>query len=182
MNTPTTSNPIAKTAKRVWKSAQLYIGFHKDRDGKRREKAHVWRPQDGAASIHDDPSEKEAFLVLRAADKDAGEDVQIKLRPDQIVVRRSSGVYWQGIQITEHAVLIRTADDALIKLQADGSVTRQTESDETTVEINGSVFKRTEYTEAYMSGDGVEMSRKTPNHIAAISEDGVISKARGNTD
>ncbi|WP_170565802.1 hypothetical protein [Ruegeria atlantica] len=178
MTNPSTSNAITKVARRVWKSAQLYVGFHKDKQGRSRDKAHVWPPKNASATIHADPSEQEAFLVVKCADKDAGEDVQIKLRPDQIIVRRSSGVYWQGIQITENCVVIRTADDALIKLNSDGSVTRQTEGDETTVEINGSVFKRTEYTEAFMSGDGVEMSRKTPNHIAAISEDGVISKAR----
>ena len=74
--------------------------------------------------------------------------------------------------------MTRTADDVYIKIGYDGSITRQTEADETTVDADGSVFKRTDYAEARMSGDGVTVSRRTASNVSAITEDGVLSKSR----
>ncbi|MFA3919350.1 hypothetical protein [Ruegeria hyattellae] len=74
--------------------------------------------------------------------------------------------------------MVRTADDVYIKIGYDGSVTRQSEADETSVDADGSVFKRTDYAEAHMSGDGVNVSRRTASHVGAITEDGVVSKSR----
>jgi len=172
------STKLTKTVHRVWKSAQLYIGFHRDQEGNPRDTAKVWPPKNASASIHDDPDEQEAFVVVKSADKDVSRDVQIKLRPDRIVLRRDGDVGWQGVLVDEFSVTVRTAYDVYIKIGHDGSVTRQTDSDETSVEADGSVFKRTEFVEARMSGDGVDLSRRTSSHIAAITEDGVISKTR----
>ena len=60
---------VKQAAKRVWKSAQLYIGFHRDRQGNPRSEAKVWPPKSGNATIHANPEEQEAFLVVKAADK-----------------------------------------------------------------------------------------------------------------
>lgn len=48
----------------------------------------------------------------------------------------------------------------------------------TYVESDGAVLKKTEFVDAMMSGDGVELSRRTPTTIAAICEDGVLAKSR----
>ena len=62
--------------------------------------------------------------------------------------------------------------------KVDGTITRETDDDTTYIKADGSVLKMTEYVEAVMSGDGVELSRRTHDNIAAISEDGVIAKGR----
>ena len=48
---------VKRTALRVWKSAQLYIGFHRDRQGNQRAEAKVWPPKNGNATIHPNPDE-----------------------------------------------------------------------------------------------------------------------------
>ncbi|MDP5218785.1 hypothetical protein Q5Y75_16265 [Ruegeria sp. 2205SS24-7] len=179
MTTRNDSGSVGSAVRRVWKSAQLYIGFHRDPSGRKRDRAKVWPPKNASASIHADPGEQEAFLVVKSVDTSASEDVQIRIRPDKIVLRRDCDTCWQGVQVDAFSVMVRTADDVYIKIGYDGSVTRQTEADETTVDADGSVFKRTDYAEAHMSGDGVTVSRRTDTHVAAITEDGVVSKLRG---
>ena len=93
------TNDSGSVVHRVWKSAQLYIGFHKDPSGRKRDQAKVWPPKNASASIHSDPSEQEAFLVVRSANTAASEDVQIKVRADKIVLRRDCEVCWQGVQV-----------------------------------------------------------------------------------
>ena len=166
---------ITNSARRIWKSAQLYIGFHRDPQGRRRDKARVWPPKNANASIHDDPSQQETFVLLKAADSSLSGDVQVKFRKDKIILRRDSDLCWEGIQIGPTSIIVRTVNNVYIKLDYDESVTRSTEEDETTVEADGSVFKRTEYTRAYMSPDGSRMETATPTHRAEISEDGVRS-------
>ncbi|WP_299775912.1 hypothetical protein [uncultured Tateyamaria sp.] len=65
-----------------------------------------------------------------------------------------------------------------MRVKVDGAITRQTDDDTTYIEADGSILKMTEYVEAMMSGDGVKLSRRTPDNIAAITEDGVIAKGR----
>lgn len=162
---------------RVWRSAQLFIGFHRDQNGRKREVAKVWSPKNANASIHADPSEQEAFLVVKAADESAPRDVQIKLRQEQIVLRRDPGIGWDGI-IAEEDGLTVSVNGMRIQIKADGSVTHATDHGTTYLEADGSVLKKTSSVEAMMSGDGVEMSRCTETTIAAIRHDGVIAKAR----
>ncbi|WP_171181160.1 hypothetical protein [Ruegeria sp. HKCCD8929] len=161
---------------KVWKSAQLLIGFHRDRKGRARDKAKVWSPSNGRARLHADPEQQETFIQVEAESGQSDQDVQIKLRQDQIALRRDGDIGWQGIVLSEHTVAVRTADGAWIKIDADGSVTRQTEFDETTIEADGSVTKRTEYTDAFMSPDGVELARNTPDNVAMITALGVVCK------
>lgn len=169
------SETVLDNARRVWKSAQLYIGFHRDPEGRKRAKARVWPPKNGNASIHPNPEDQEAFVVVKSTDSTLSGDVQVKFRSDKIVLRRDSDICWQGVQIDPLGITVRTAEDVYIKIAADGSVTRSTCEDETTVEADGSVFKRTEYSEAYMSPDGSEMESATPTHRAVITDDGVRS-------
>ncbi|MFA8443914.1 hypothetical protein [Yoonia sp.] len=67
---------------------------------------------------------------------------------------------------------------AWVRIKVDGTITRETDDDTTYIEADGLVLKMTEYVDAMMSGDGVALSRRTPDTIAAITEDGVIAKAR----
>ncbi len=170
-------NQMTKSIARVWKSAQLYIGFHRDPKGNQRAQAKVWPPKNGNATIHPNPEEQEAFLVIKAADKDAPRDVQIKLRPDKIVLRRDPGVSWEGVVVEDDLISVQV-NGAWVRIKADGSVAHELNGDMTYVESDGSVLKKTEFVDAMMSGDGVELSRRTPTTIAAITEDGVLAKSR----
>jgi hypothetical protein len=169
---------VTETISRVWKSAQLYVGFHRDPKGNQREQAKVWPPKNGNATIHPNPDEQEAFLVVKGADKDEPRDVQIKLRPDKIVLRRDPGASWEGVVVEDYLISVQV-NGAWVRIKADGSVSHDLNGDMTYVESDGAVLKKTEFVDAMMSGDGVELSRRTPTTIAAITEDGVLAKSRG---
>lgn len=175
MTTPTS---IGKTARRVWKSATMYIAFHKDQSKKPRNEPKFWPPKNGSASLHGDPAEQEAIVVVKAANPEDNQDVQIKLHPDRIVVRRDAEFWWQGVAVDDHSVTVRMADNTIIEIRHDGSVKRRSAEDETHVEADGSIFKWTEYAETTMTGDGVEMTRRTEDRITAITCDGVVDRAR----
>lgn len=168
---------VKQSVLRTWKSAQLYIGFHRDRQGNLRSEAKVWPPKNGSASIHANPEEQEAFLVVKAADKVEPRDVQIKFRPDKIVLRRDVGIGWEGIVVEDGLISVQVGG-AWVRIKADGSVAHERDGDMTYVESDGAVLKKTEFVDAMMSGDGVELSRRTPTTIAAITEDGVLAKSR----
>lgn len=170
-------NSLTKQIRRTWKSAQLYIGFHVDPSGKKRKTPKVWPPKNANATLHDDPLKQEAFVVVKNADGDSARDVQIKLRPDKIVLRRDYDDAWNGVLVDEHSVTVAVAGLS-IRINHDGSITREDGNDTTWVESDGSVLKKTEFVEASMSGDGVELSRRTPDNISAIQRDGVLSKGR----
>ncbi len=168
---------IAKSARRVWKSAQLYIGFHRDPEGKMRNEPHVWPPKNGSASIHQDPEEQETFMVVKSADGDSAQDIQIKLRPDMIVLRRDYKDAWEGVIISDHSVQVKV-DGVSIRINHDGSITREDGDSTTWVEADGGVLKKTEFVEAAMSSDGTELTRRTPDNLTAITQTGLISKDR----
>jgi len=168
---------VKQAALRVWKSAQLYIGFHRDPKGNQRAQAKVWPPKNGSATIHPNPEAQEVFLVVKTADKVEPRDVQVKLRPDKIVLRRDPGVGWEGVVVEDHMISVQV-NGTWIRISADGSVAHDLNGDMTYVESDGAVLKKTEFVEAMMSGDGVELSRRTPTTIAAIREDGVLAKSR----
>jgi len=88
-------NIVANKVRQTWKSAQLYIGFHVDPQGKKRQLPKVWPPKNANATIHKNPAEQEAFVVVKNAAGDAARDVQIKLHPDKIVLRRGSEDAWK---------------------------------------------------------------------------------------
>jgi hypothetical protein len=70
------------------------------------------------------------------------------------------------------------ADGTIIEVRHDGSVKRRSAEDETHVEADGSIFKWTEHAETTMTGDGIEMTRRTEDRITAITYDGVVDRAR----
>ena len=168
---------IINTLHQTWRSAQLYIGFHRDQKGERRDAPKVWPPKNANATIHNDPHEQETFVVVKSAQGEPAQDVQIKLRPDKIVLRRDYPDAWNGILVSEHSVSVAVAG-ITIRINQDGSITRESEADTTWVEADGSVLKKTEFVEASISADGVELKRRTSDSIAAVCKDGVIAKAR----
>lgn len=168
----------ANQIKKVWKSAQLLIGFHKDRQGRAHKHMRTWSPANGLAGLHSDTSKQETFVSMEAASGRQEDDVLVKLRPDQIVVRRESGQCWQGVIIKDDCIAVRTADGAWIKIEADGAVIRHTERDETVIEADNSVSKRTANVEAMMSSDGIDMARSTSENVAFVVADGVTCRPR----
>ncbi|WP_298938000.1 hypothetical protein [uncultured Ruegeria sp.] len=169
------STALTRKATRIWRSAQLYVGFHRDKKGNKRDSAKVWPPKSASATIHPNPAEQEAFVVLKSTGNSLSGDVQVKFRSDKIIARRDTDEGWLGVQIKPMAVVVQIADGTWIKVWYDGSVTRATAEDRTTIELDGSVFKRTEFAQAYMSGDGTEVGTETATHNASITESGVQS-------
>jgi len=163
--------------RRVWKSAQLSVGFHRDPAGKERDHPHVWSPKNGRASIHPDPEEQEAFVMMRSAENDSAQDIQIKLHPEMIVLRRDFKEAWQGLKIDAFVVTVKVGD-TIIRIGPDESISRKSSDSTTWIEADGQVLKISEYVTASMSGDGVTLKRRTPDGVAAITENGVIWKER----
>ena len=116
-------------------------------------------------------------MVVKIAQREPNQDVQIKLRSDKIVLRRDYPDAWNGVLVSENSVSVAVAG-ITIWINHDGPITRESGTDTTWVEADGSVLKKTELVEARMSVDGVELKRRTPDNIAAISKDGVIATAR----
>ena len=165
--------------KSAWKSAQLRIAFHRNKDGRRRQDPRLWNPENGVAGVTDDPKVKEAFLDVRGHG-DAG-DVQIKLHPDMIILRRDPGaIGWSGIQVDHHEVRVLVGDVWMI-VKADGSIKREVEGvtdDESWLAADGSYIRLAPEMEIEVSGDGRKMSRRTAERIEVIDEDGVLSRPR----
>ena len=174
------TTPVAteSAARRVWKSAQMYLAFHKDQNKRERKEPKFWPPKNGSASLHGDTAEQEAIVVVKAADPDQTKDVKIKLHPNRIVVRRDADFWWQGVAVDDHSVTVRMADNTIIEVRHGGSIKRRSAEDETHVEADGSIFKWTPHAELTMTGDGIEMARRTEDRIAAITHDGVVDRAR----
>ena len=169
---------IAKTTQRVWKSVQLYIGFHTDQRGNHRSQPKVWPPKNANATIHSNPAEQEAFIEIKADVLARTRDVQMRLRPDKLVLRRDPDQPgWEGIVIEDEQVSVKVSGN-WIRIKVDGAIARESDHDTTWIEADGSVLKKTEFVEALMSGDGVELSRRTPDTIAAITNEGVLAKGR----
>ena len=168
---------LSKSLRRVWKSAQLYVGFYRDLEGRERQAPHVWPPRNGCATIHEDPAEQEAFVLLKSANGDAAQDVQIKLRPELVVLRRDCADAWEGVVADEFTVSVKVGGVS-IRVNYDGSITREDGDSTTWVEADRGVLKKTEFVDAAMSADGTELSRRTPDNLTAITGRGLISKVR----
>ena len=162
--------------KSLWRSAQLLLAFHKTKEGAPRNEPVMWRPNDATARLPDDPEDKEAFINVRG-DGDA-HDVQIKMHPDKLVLRRDpdEAVGWTGIVADHHEVAVKIGE-AWIKVRADGSVQRQVEGAEDTawLESDGGYRRLGPETEIEVSGDGSRLHRRTGDHTDAITPTGVAS-------
>lgn len=162
---------------RVWKSAQLCVGFHKDRDGRQRKAPHFWTPKDGKASIHANPCEQESFVILKGAEVDKGADVRIGMRPDVVEMKRDFQGAWNAVTVDEFAVSVEVGG-IQIRVGHDGTVMREDQSGTTWIEADGGVLKKTETAEASISSDGMELTRRTADNLSVIAEHGMLSRQR----
>lgn len=137
----------------------------------------IWSPKNASATIKDDPKDTEVFCVVSSADSDRSQDVQIKIHPDMIVLRRDADTCWKGIVVSASDVHVQVAG-TWVRIGHDGGVKRQTELDTTYIEADGSVLKETPYSRAMISADGEELSSSTSERISSISPEGVLSRPK----
>lgn len=161
--------------RKVWKSAELLIAFHKNKRKERRDSPYLWRPKDGIARLLGPPEDQETVVVLKG--EDDHEDVQIKIHTDKVVVRRDQVLGWSGVIIDDDFVKVKV-DNIEITISPDGSVKVVNDAETTYLEGDGSLIKITPDSEILVAGDGSSMSRRTEHHIDAISDQGVLSKRR----
>ena len=165
--------------KSAWKSAQLLIAFHRNKDGRTLSDPRLWSPKNGVAGVTDDPKAKESVLVVRGHG-DAG-DVQIKLHPDKIILRRDpEATGWSGLQVDHYGVRVLVGD-VWITVQADGSIKREVEGaadDQSWLEADGSYIRIGPDAQITVSGDGSKLSRRTDDRLDTITADGIMSAPR----
>lgn len=167
--------------RRVWRSVRLFVAFHKDKQKRTRRFPYLWPPNDGQASVTDkDKDGQEAFIQVRAADS-SSRDVQIKVRPDKIILRRDDGPWWSGIIVTDDAVAVRV-QDKWIEVRYDGSVKSSQEGETTFLDADGTIFRYTDLAEIMVSPNGENISRRTPTGITAITPTGLVVKERKQDD
>lgn len=170
------SLPAVSKPHRVWKSAQLCVGFHRDRDGRPRRAPHFWTPKDGRASLYSN-NEQESFVLLKSTEGNSQTDVQIRMRPDAIEMTRSYQGAWTAVSADEFTVTVEVAG-LHVRIGHDGTVTREDQTGTTWLEANGGVLKKTETVEASISSDGMELTRRTSDNLSVIAEQGVLSRQR----
>jgi hypothetical protein len=159
----------------VWKSAELLIAFHKNKKREKRAEPFLWRPKEAFARLLAEPEDQEAFVVLKGADD--VEDVQIKLHPDKVVIRRDQPLGWSGIVIDEHNVRVKV-DNVWVRIDHNGSVVVERDAETTYLEGDGSIIKINPEAEIMVSSDGRRMSRRTDSQIDAFTEDGFVSRKK----
>jgi|SRR5210317_1891194 hypothetical protein len=171
------SNDRKTTTHRVWKSAQLCVGFHKDSSGRQRKAPLLWSPKDGKVSLYSNPSQQESFVILKSSAGNSKEDVQIRLRPDVIDLSRGDQGAWTQVTVDEFAVSVEVAG-IYIRIEHDGTIKREGASGITWLEADGGVLKQSETVEASISADGMELTRRTAGNLSVIAEQGVLSRQR----
>lgn len=159
----------------VWKTAELMIAFHKNKKKERRDAPYLWRPKDAIARLMGKPEDQEAFIVLKGIGDAA--DVQIKLHPDKMVIRRDHVLGWSGIVIDEHSVKV-LVDDDWIRIDPNGSVKIERDAETTYLEGDGSIIRISPDAEIIVSSDGQRMSRRTDEQIDAFTPEGFVSRKR----
>ena len=159
----------------VWQSAELLIAFHKNKKREKRAEPHLWRPKDAFARLLSKPDDQEAFVVLRGVEEDA--DVQIKLHPDKLVVRRDRSSAWSGVIIQDDRVIVMV-NGAWVHVDHDGGVKVERGDDTTFLEGDGSIIRIGPEAEITVSSDGRRMSRRTEYQLDAFTEDGFVSRKK----
>ena len=159
----------------VWKSAELLIAFHKNKNRQKRDAPFLWRPKEAFARLLAKPEDQEAVVLLKGADD--VEDVQIKLHPDKMVIRREQPLGWSGILIDEHTVRVKV-DNIWVRIDPNGSVVVERDAETTYLEGDGSIIKINPETEIMVSSDGRRMTRRTEDQIDAFTEDGFVSRKK----
>jgi hypothetical protein len=166
---------ITPSIRKVWKSAELLIAFHKNKQNERRDSAYLWRPKDGIARLFGPPEDQETVVVLKG--EDDHEDVQVKISPDKVVVRRDQVLGWSGVIIDDDQARVKV-DNVEITISLDGSVKVVNDAETTYLEGDGSLIKITPDSEILVAGDGKSLSRRTQHQIDAITDQGFLSKRR----
>lgn len=159
----------------VWKSAELLIAFHKNKRREKRDAPFLWRPKEAFARLLAKPEDQEAFVVLKGTEDVA--DVQIKLHPDKVVIRRDQPLGWSGIIVSEDSVSV-SVDNDWIRIKHDGSVVVKRDMETTFFEGDGSIIKIDPDTEITVSSDSSSVTRRTVDRIEALTPDGVVSRNR----
>lgn len=159
----------------VLKSAELLIAFHKNKKREKRDEPFLWRPKEAFARLLAKPEDQEAVVVLKGVDD--VEDVQIKLHPDKVVIRRDQSLGWSGIIIDEHMVRVKV-DNVWVRIDHNGSVVVERDAETTYLEGDGSIIKINPEAEIMVSSDGRRMSRRTEDQIDAFTEDGFVSRKK----
>jgi hypothetical protein len=160
----------------LWSSAELLIAFHKTRARVKRATPFLWRPQGAMVRLLAKPADQEAFVLMKGTDGCA--DLQIKLHPDKVVIRRDQVLGWSGIILDDQVVRVQV-DDAWIKIGPDGAVAVTRDADTTYLEGDGSIIRISPDAEIVVSGDGGQISRRTPDQIEALTATGFVSRRRG---
>lgn len=169
--------PLPRALTRLWTSVELFIGYHRDRNGTPHTRPRIWSPRNGQAAIHADPDVQETYLTVRAADRRATGDVHIRLLPDRLTASRDHGLGWDSLVLTDNGVSVRVGA-VRITVRQDGSVSHVSDAGVTHVEADGAVLRQTECVEAMISGDGNEVVSRTAERLAAIRGEAVICKPR----
>jgi len=157
----------------VWKSAELLIAFHKNKHREKRDTPYLWSPKDAFARLLAAPEDQEAFIMLKGEADHA--DVQIKMHPDKLVIRRDQPLGWSGILIDEDTVRVKV-DNIWIRIDATGRVVVEKDAETTYLEEDGEIIKISPDAEIIVSADGARMSRRTEAQIDAFTEDGFVSR------
>lgn len=168
---------------RVWKTLQLFVAFHRDQEQRERRFPYLWPPRGARASVTNRESDGREAFVLVKGDREH-RDVQIKVWPDRLVLRRDEGLDWSGIVVTDHSVAVRVAE-RWVEVRSDGSVKSASEQeggqeggDVTILEADGAIYRWTDLAEIIVSSDGLNISRRSPEGISAITPRGVVVKHR----
>ena len=159
---------------RIWKAVQLFVAFHRDKQHKPRRFPYLWPPADGRAAVTDRAENGQEVFILVKGDGSA-RDVQIKVWPEKIVLRRADDAGWSGLVVTDHSVAVRIAG-RWVEVRHDGSVKSSGELDDdiTILDADGSIYRWTDLAEIIVSPDGSNISRRSPEGISAITPKGVV--------
>ena len=156
---------------RVWDCAQLLVRFFRAKSGDRLTEPFDWPLAEKPAFLNRDPTDREAIVRLTSHDRENPRDVTMKMHTDEIQLERASGPGWTGIGIFESGVDIKVGD-TLIRVLSDGSVAQFVDGSMTFIEHDGGVLKTTDFAQASISSDMMEMVHRTPFEIAVIDPDG----------
>ena len=157
----------------LWKAAQLFIAFHKNKQKQTLDKPNIWSPKGAKARLLGKPEDQEAFVRLEGHDPD--NTVQIKFRQNAVGVTRNRVLGWSGIIFDDDGVRVQIDND-FIEIEADGTVKVTRDADTNILHGDGVLMKLNPYAEIAVSADGSQVIRKTKHQIDVISEDGIASR------
>ena len=166
---------VPTSVRAVWKSAELLIAFHKNKNKQRRDTPYFWRPKDAFARLLTKPEDQEAVVVLRG--EGDNDDVQIKMHSDKIVIRRDRALGWSGVILDDDQIRI-VVDNVLIRVDPDGGVVVERDAEKTHLEGSGEIYRFTPDMKINVSADGSRLSRETEDSLDGFTPDGMVSRRK----